>query len=106
MKGTSGTLKSLLLPVSLLLLPLVADRAESVGEGAGVEAAHVAALLLRARLLVHLGVFGINGYRFKGFGGTTDDGDVLHVKTEEEIMINERLVDLLLAYFQLTWEPA
>ena len=67
MKGAGGTLKSVLLLPSLLLLPLVADRAEAVGERAGVEAAHVAALLLRARLLVHLGgVFGNNGYRFRG----------------------------------------
>lgn len=42
-------------PLTLTLLALEADRAEAVGEGAGVEAAHVAALLLRAGFLVHVG---------------------------------------------------
>ena len=41
-------------PLTLTLLALEADRAEAVGEGAGVEAAHVAALLLRAGFLVHV----------------------------------------------------
>ena len=39
----------------MTLLALEADRAEAIGEGAGVEAAHVAALLLRAGFLVHVG---------------------------------------------------
>ena len=69
-------------PLTLTLLALEADRAEAVGEGAGVEAAHVAALLLRAGFLVHVvgsvlldTDFGTSVWRF-------DEARVLHVTTE------------------------